>query len=217
MEVSDRAYGTRFAPHWNMMSQENRTVILTAVDANRSAQEVVAAAARIAALPGAELHLVHVVEAPEVNHLTAQLEEARKVVERATSILPPDAVFTVHLAAGDPAAQILQVAANLHADIIVIGTREMSKLERFLLGSVVEPVTRRAQCPVFVVRKKDYHTRDLREIQPPCPDCIAKQRETNGKELWCARHSERHVHARLHYELPEGFGAGSQLIQSTEH
>jgi hypothetical protein len=100
----------------------------------------------------------------------------------------------------------------------VIGTREMSKLERFLLGSVVEPVTRRAQCPVFVVRNKDYHTRDLKEIQPPCPDCLAKQRETKGQELWCARHQQRHVHAHLHYELPEGFGAGSQLIQPTmEH
>ncbi len=195
------------------MSHDNRTVILTAVDANRSAEQVVAAAARIATMPGAELHLVHVIEAPEINHLTKQLEEARAIVERASASLPADREYTVHLAAGEPAAQILQVAANVHADMIVIGTREMSTLERFLLGSVVEPVTRRAQCPVYVVRNKDYHTRDLKEIQPPCADCLAKQRETNGAELWCARHAQRHVHAHLHYELPEGFGAGTQLIQ----
>jgi nucleotide-binding universal stress UspA family protein len=200
--------GTTFARPPTM----NRTVILTAVDANPSAVTVVAAAARIAALPGAELHIVHVVEAPDVNHLTAQLEQARTVVEKACGALSPDVVPTVHIAGGDPAKQILQVAANLHADMIVIGTRELSKVERLLLGSVVEHVARRAQCAVFVVRETDYHTRALRDIDPPCPECLAKQRESNGAELWCSRHSQRHVKAHLHYELPEGFGAGSSLI-----
>ena len=194
------------------MSPQSRTVILTAVDANRSAVDVVAAAAKIASIPGAELHIVHVIEAPVASQLTRQLEEARAVVAKATAELPPSTSLTVHLAAGEPAAQILQVAANIHADMIVIGTREMTRLERFLLGSVVEPVTRRAQCPVYVVRKKDYHTRDLAEIEPPCPECLAVQRKSNGAELWCARHSERHVHGNIHYELPEGFGQGSSLI-----
>ena len=194
------------------MSTQTRTVILTAVDANRSATDVVDAAARIAAMPGAELHVVHVIEAPLAPHLTAQLEQARGVVANATAHLPGSVGFTVHLAAGEPATQILQVAANIHADMIVIGTREMTKLERVLLGSVVEPVTRRAQCPVYVVRKKDYHTHDVREIAPPCPDCLAMQRTTGGKELWCVHHRERHVHGNVHYELPDGFGQGSSLI-----
>ena len=196
----------------DLMSTQSRTVILTAVDANRSAQQVVAAAAQFASLPGAELHLVHVIESPNPSRLTAQLEDARKIVESATAALDPDLEMIIHLAAGDPATQILQVAANIQADMIVIGTREMTKLERVLLGSVVEPVTRRAQCPVFVVRRKDYHTRDLREIEPPCPDCLKTQRDSNGDKLWCARHSVRHIRANLHYELPEGFGVGSALL-----
>jgi nucleotide-binding universal stress UspA family protein len=195
------------------MSTESRTVILTAVDANRSAQQVVAAAAQLASLPGGELHVVHVIEAPVASRLTAQLEEARGVVARATEALPPSARLAIHFAAGDPATQILQVAANIHADMIVIGTREMTTLERFLLGSVVEPVTRKAQCPVYVVRKKDYHTHDIKEIEPPCPECLAVQRKTKGAELWCTRHQQRHVHANVHYELPEGFGVGSSLLQ----
>jgi len=194
------------------MSTSNRTVILTAVDANRSAEQVVAAAARIAKMPGAELHLVHVVESPEVSHLTKQLEAARQIVREACASLDAEVVPTVHLAAGDPATQILQVASNLQADMIVIGTRELSKIERVLLGSVVEPVTRRAQCPVFVVRPKDYHTRDVRGIEPACPDCLEVQRSSGGDKLWCDRHATRHVHAHLHYELPSGFGAGSSLI-----
>jgi nucleotide-binding universal stress UspA family protein len=197
------------------MSTQSRTVILTAVDASKSAESVVAAAARICAMPGAELHVVHVIETPEVQRLTAQLEAGRAVAERALAGLPEGIVPTIHLAAGDPATQILQVAANLHADMIVIGTRELTKLERLLLGSVVEPVTRRAQCPVFVVRKTDYHSKDVREIEPPCAECVKVQRESAGAELWCARHKQRHVHGHLHYELPEGFGQGSSFILPT--
>jgi len=205
------ARGTTFATS-TCMSNSNRTVILTAVDANRSAEQVVAAAARIAKMPGAELHLVHVVEAPELSHLTKQLEAARKVVEQACANLDPEVVPTVHLAAGEAATQILQVASNLQADMIVIGTRELSKLERVLLGSVVEPVTRRAQCPVFVVREKDYHTAAPKGIEPACPDCLEVQRESDGEKLWCERHAKRHVHGHLHYELPAGYGAGASLI-----
>jgi nucleotide-binding universal stress UspA family protein len=195
------------------MSTQSRTVILTAVDGSSAAQQVVAAAAQIASLPGAELHIVHVIESPMASHLTAQLEGARLLVERATEGLPPELPMTIHLAAGDPATQILQVAANLQADMIVIGTRAMTKLERVLLGSVVEPVTRKAQCPVYVVRAKDYHTRNIPEVEPPCPECLATQRRTHGTELWCSRHAQRHVHGNLHYELPEGFGQGSALLQ----
>lgn len=203
------ARGTTFALARGM---SNRTVILAAIDANRSAEQVIASAARIAKVPGAELHIVHVVEAPDLGRLTKQLEEARDIVAQACASLGDDIVPTVHLAAGEPSTQILQVASNLQADMIVIGTRELSKLERVLLGSVVEPVTRRAQCPVFVVRPKDYHSRAERGIEPACPDCLETQRESKGAQLWCERHTKRHVHAHLHYELPEGFGAGSALI-----
>jgi nucleotide-binding universal stress UspA family protein len=209
VETPATARGTTFATSTCM---SNRTVILTAIDAHPYAEQVVAAAARIAKMPGAELHVVHVVEAPELSRLTKQLEAARAIVEKACASLGDDVVPTVHLAAGEPAMQILQVASNLQADMIVIGTRDLSKLERVLLGSVVEPVTRRAQCPVFVVRPKDYHTREVRGIEPACPDCLETQRASEGEQLWCERHAKRHVHAHLHYELPEGFGGGSALI-----
>lgn len=205
--------GTTFAAGDRMNSQ-SRMVILTAVDASRAAGQVVAAAAQIASLPGGELHLVHVIETPVANHLTSQLEDARETMARATAALPPSVRSTIHIAAGDPATQILQVAANIHADMIVVGTRAMSTLERFLLGSVVEPVTRRAQCPVYVVRPKDYHTSRVPDVEPPCPDCLDMQRRTHGDELWCKRHSARHVRANVHYELPEGYGAGAALLQS---
>jgi nucleotide-binding universal stress UspA family protein len=49
---------------------------------------------------------------------------------------------------------LVEVAAELDADIIVIGTHGRTGLKRILLGSVAEMVVRRAGCPVFVVREK---------------------------------------------------------------
>jgi len=55
---------------------------------------------------------------------------------------------------GHPAETILQVARDLRADMIVIGSHGRSGLGRVLLGSVAESVVRQASCPVLVVRKE---------------------------------------------------------------
>jgi nucleotide-binding universal stress UspA family protein len=196
-----------------MSTETERVVILAAIDATPAAAYVAHAAARFAT-PSVSLHVVHVIDAPDTKHLTKQLEDARKILEAATRDLPATVSPIFHIAAGAPVIEILQVAANLQADLLVLGTQELSSFERLLLGSVVEPVTRRAQCPVYVVRRKDYHQKVVKEILPPCPDCLVTQKTTHGAELWCARHRERHVHGRLHYELPESFGTGSAFVHS---
>jgi nucleotide-binding universal stress UspA family protein len=52
---------------------------------------------------------------------------------------------------GKPAAEILARAANIPADLVVMGTHGAGGFERFLLGSVAEKVLRRAPCPVLTV------------------------------------------------------------------
>ncbi len=195
-----------------MSTEIERVVILAAIDATPSASYVAHAAARFAT-PNVALHVVHVIEVPDAKRLTKQLEEGQRILTAATADLPPSITPIFHLAAGEPVIEILQVAANLQADLLVLGTQELTSFERLFLGSVVEPVTRRAQCPVFVVRRKDYHLKVVKEILPPCPDCVAKQNATHGAELWCARHSERHVHGHLHYELADSYGVGSSFIR----
>jgi nucleotide-binding universal stress UspA family protein len=49
---------------------------------------------------------------------------------------------------GTPAQQILNVAAEVDADLIVMGTHGRTGLSRWLLGSVAEQVMRKAPCPV---------------------------------------------------------------------
>jgi nucleotide-binding universal stress UspA family protein len=53
--------------------------------------------------------------------------------------------------AGLPAKSILERAASLPADLIVMGTHGASGFERLMLGSVTEKVLRKATCPVLVV------------------------------------------------------------------
>ena len=52
---------------------------------------------------------------------------------------------------GDPALKILQVAGEINADLIVMGTHGRTGLGRILMGSVAEEVVRRAVCPVLTV------------------------------------------------------------------
>lgn len=53
---------------------------------------------------------------------------------------------------GDPTAVILEVAQEIGADLIVMGTHGRTGLRRLLMGSVAERVVRKAPCPVLTFR-----------------------------------------------------------------
>lgn len=56
------------------------------------------------------------------------------------------------LTGGDPAEEIVRVARESEAELIVMGTHGRTGLGRLLLGSVAEEVMRKADCPVLTVR-----------------------------------------------------------------
>ena len=53
---------------------------------------------------------------------------------------------------GNPAEEIMTVAAKQHADLIVMGAQGLGAMGRFLLGSVSTRVVQHATCAVRVVR-----------------------------------------------------------------
>jgi nucleotide-binding universal stress UspA family protein len=55
---------------------------------------------------------------------------------------------------GSPASEILEEAATWSADLIVLGTRDPSKIERLFLGSVAQSVVSQAPCSVEIARRK---------------------------------------------------------------
>lgn len=212
-------------------------VVVAALDDSLLAERVVAMAAAHArdhaGKDGVELHLVHALEdvyghpivpfgdAGASHELAERLSSGRAYMDLA--IAAATEVFTQgkilsHLVFGTPWREVLRVGREHHADLIVLGTHGRTGVKRFVFGSVAEQVVRRAGCPVLVVRDKDYESHaaagePVPAIEPPCPDCVATRRASDGKQQWCARHSEHHVKAHLHYEYPKSFGRGSQLIR----
>jgi nucleotide-binding universal stress UspA family protein len=56
------------------------------------------------------------------------------------------------ITAGDPKQVLLDEAEQWQADALFVGARGLSRVERFLLGSVSAAVAARAHCSVEVVR-----------------------------------------------------------------
>ena len=74
---------------------------------------------------------------------------------RLANIRPADATVPVdrYLTEGEPAEEILRLAKDRGADLIVLGTHGRSGLGRLLMGSVAEKVMRRAECLVLTVKR----------------------------------------------------------------
>jgi len=62
--------------------------------------------------------------------------------------------FHVHARFGEPAEQVLGLARDLHAELILIGSHDHAGRRRSLVGSTAAKVVREAECSVIVVRGK---------------------------------------------------------------
>jgi nucleotide-binding universal stress UspA family protein len=113
---------------------------------------------------GAELVLLHVAsESPlwretlGTPQVRAVFEAQRKwaadaLAERAVALAGQGVSARCLVKVGVPWEEIVRVAADEGADMIVMGTQGRTGLDRLLLGSVTERVVRRAPCPVLTVR-----------------------------------------------------------------
>lgn len=116
-----------------------------------------------------------------------------------------------HIRVGAPADEVAQLAADLDADLIMVGTHGRRGVRRLLLGSVAEGVMRLAHCPVLIVRPKDHYGAELAQIEPPCPKCVETRRKTGGKELWCEQHSQRHGRRHTYHYVDRNSSARENL------
>src|SRR6185503_11396728 len=131
----------------NVASSEADTkiaVVLVGIDFLALSKEILTHAAELAVSAGSELHVVHVL--PEADVAAVQGERALGVVnlssdahaklEKLAADLP-DSVprIFLHLAAGKVDVEIAQLASDIGADIIVVGTRGRSGIDRLMEGS----------------------------------------------------------------------------------
>jgi nucleotide-binding universal stress UspA family protein len=93
---------------------------------------------------------------PFFTRTAEDIEETRQrgkdaIKELAESFsLNVEAIFT----AGDPGHEIVRVAEELNADLIVLGTHGYSGWKRFTIGSVAEFVVSHAPCAVLTIKPK---------------------------------------------------------------
>jgi nucleotide-binding universal stress UspA family protein len=81
--------------------------------------------------------------------------EAREVLEQEVKRIEESGatVKESHLREGRAAEEIVELAEELGAGLIVLGSRGHGRLRRALMGSVSDGVVRHAHCPVTIVRE----------------------------------------------------------------
>lgn len=75
----------------------------------------------------------------------ADLEEAKGVIPEG---VPVETLFEV----GSPGPVLLQMADDMKADLIVMGSRGLGPLKGIFMGSVSSYLVSRAKCPVLIVK-----------------------------------------------------------------
>jgi len=139
--------------------------ILCPVDFSEVSNGALRLAAALAQTCGASLTLIHVVEpivAPADFTFgpltTGEVED--KLTERsmkaaselaATLDMPKERV-SCRVERGRASGEIVRVAHELKADVIVMGTHGYTGMAHVLLGSTAERVIRKAPCPVLTIR-----------------------------------------------------------------
>lgn len=136
-------------------------IILLAIDLSHETEEVAAKAVRLAAVHGATLHVLHVIEPLSFAYggdipidFSGIQEEIQKQAEtqlRDFAAQHGIPVAQQHLVIGRPESEIHALAERLNADLIVLGSHGRHGLA-LLLGSTANGVLHGARCDVLAVR-----------------------------------------------------------------
>lgn len=145
-----------------MMKEINK--LLVPVDFSDNSQKILRTAAELAQRFKAELSVVFVAQRFDdysgffVPHEpVAQFEEeiVRSAEEKMKNFiqesLAADTPVSTRVLTGDVAETIVDYAAQIGIDLIVMGTHGYKGLERVLFGSVAEKVIKTAPCPVLSI------------------------------------------------------------------
>lgn len=134
-------------------------LIIHATDGSAASWSAARYAVALARYTGARLVVLFVVNIREARRLApleqealaALREQGESAVGKAVGLAQQHRVPAQGmLVEGVPGQAIVDTAADLGADLIVVGSHGASGLERVLLGSVSEFVVRHARCPVLV-------------------------------------------------------------------
>lgn len=132
--------------------------IVVGTDGSATAARAVDEAVQLAKDHGAELHIVSAFgkpgEARQATHLNSGSVNA--VLDDAARVAKVAGVSAhKHVLDTEPGEGIVAAAAELDADLIVVGNRLIRGIQGYFMGSVPAAVLRDAPCSVLVVRTTD--------------------------------------------------------------
>ena len=139
--------------------------ILATTDFSDPSMTAVRKAVDLGGRLGARVVLVYVVEdrvPPMIAAASSDSEEsivarhaeiARRHIEEWVALHFPDAGIGTRIAVGSPHDAIIELANEVHAEMIVIGRCGHGLFRHSLLGSTTARVVADATCPVLVVRR----------------------------------------------------------------
>lgn len=151
------------------MSEKQKGAIAAAADFSPASEAAARYAADLARVRRVPLLVIHVLEVlPPIIPGTgtffpedlkrAIARDRRREKARLAALVRRLARRRVRVSAvwreGNPAAEIVKAAEESGAEVILLGTRRRSELEKATLGSVAAEVIRRAVCSVLTVREK---------------------------------------------------------------
>ena len=151
-----------------MISPENIHRILIAVDDSSYSDQAVNYGVLLAKNLGSKITLVHVDDIPIsspysadplLNESPAMIPELMHIQEEASKLLfkkikeqHGDVVeMSTVTKIGRAQDEILSVADDCKADMIILGTHGRTGFDHFISGSVSESVARKAKCPVLII------------------------------------------------------------------
>ena len=154
------------------------TKILLASDSSDTAAHAMDLAVELCEQTGSQLHLVYVGEdaylatliTPEAADLEGVAREDPVLIEQlqqqsdqmARRVLDTEVqkvreaggtVAQAHLRMGKADIEIVELAKEIDAGLLILGSRGSGMIKRALIGSVSDSVVRHAHCPVTVVRQ----------------------------------------------------------------
>lgn len=144
--------------------------VLVGLDGSEESAAAADAAVEISRATGSRMHVAYacpVEPPPPYPHIYATerwqseveraKKEARTFIEGQARRIGAETDIEVesHLTFGEPARDIIRLAEEVGAGLIVMGSRGLGGIRRSLMGSVSDSVVRHAHCSVLVVRSSD--------------------------------------------------------------
>ena len=138
--------------------------VLISIDNSEASSKVAEHGVKLSTQLGAHIAIVLAIDTAKVNkdsesgslpqdQINKLKKEAKIKVDQIIQQFP-ECTFEIFTPEGKPSKEIINIATNWEADLIVMGTQGKTGLKRLLMGSTAENTLRLSNKPILIVPSK---------------------------------------------------------------